>query len=729
MAAVSGSVSRIRLARARGRAVAFGVLLAAPVFACSDPAEPVEREVRISVAGGDAQFGLPGATLDLPLTARATDPTRGLGVRDIAVTWRVVDGQGASIRVITTRTDGAGFASAELRLGSATGMYRVEATSSRNVGAPAAFTARAVTAPAVQQMTPGTAEALETVTITGAGFSAVAAENTVRFGGLRARVLAASATSLTVEVPRCVLDRDVELRVALGSVASQPLTVRTVAKPSASITLDPGEFARFDAPDELACIRIAGGPPGARFLVVPQNAAGRFGLPMSFQFLGMTSGGPLTEVVTPLARLTAAGAADRFEIGLRLRERVLRGQGPTPTPAPALQPYAADPQLGEARDFNVLTSDNRTRRIRAHVRALSSRAIIYVDQDAPGGGLSPAELESFGRLFDDPIYPTVVDAFGEPSDIDANSKIIILFTPAVNALTESTESSFIAGYFYGCDLVDRTRCSASNGGEIFYSMVPDPNGQFGASRSKETVLRTVPGVLAHEFQHMITFHRKGGSLDLLWLSEGLAHAAEDIVGDVFVARGDPDRATEFQRPNYVRAQRWLRQVPQTSLVAEASPGTLEQRGAAWVFVRYLTEQYGGFSVLRTLSQNAAVGDANVTQATNRPWAELVAEFAVAVWADRAPELAGLTLSPRLTLRDFDLRAGVGSLQGGFPLNPAVIPFADFMLSGLLEPAAQNYHILEAPVTGPADLHVAFNGRYGGNFAAGEAPQLTLLRIR
>jgi hypothetical protein len=193
--------------------------------------------------------------------------------------------------------------------------------------------------------------------------------------------------------------------------------------------------------------------------------------------------------------------------------------------------------------------------------------------------------------------------FGAPSDIDANGRIIVVLTPAVNALTPRTDDSFIAGYFYGCDLVEAARCAETNRGEIFYSMVPDPNAQFSARRTKDTVLRTVPGVLAHEFQHMINFAGKSQRLDVLWLSEALAHMAEELVGKVFLARGDAVTATDFRSANFVRARQYLDAPEFISLISEDSPGTLEMRGGAWLLLQYAMGLYGGDALLGRLTKS------------------------------------------------------------------------------------------------------------------------------
>jgi hypothetical protein len=65
-----------------------------------------------------------------------------------------------------------------------------------NVAAPA------VPAPVITSFTPAQAKHDETVTITGTNFGATAGANTVTFGGITAAIVTASATQLTVKVPK-----------------------------------------------------------------------------------------------------------------------------------------------------------------------------------------------------------------------------------------------------------------------------------------------------------------------------------------------------------------------------------------------------------------------------------------------------------------------------------------------------------------------------------------------
>jgi hypothetical protein len=187
-------------------------------------------------------------------------------------------------------------------------------------------------------------------------------------------------------------------------------------------------------------------------------------------------------------------------------------------------------------------------------------------------------------------------------------------------------------------------------------------------------------------------------------------------------------AGDFRRPNYTRARLYLGQTSTTALVGEESPGTLEQRGAAWLLVKYASLHYGGNTLLERLTSSTSTGAVNMAGATGRPWREMLAEFATALWADRAPELATAPQDAHFTFDSFDLRAAINSLSGSYPLAPAAVPFVDLLQSGSIAAASAEYLMLEAP-TAQAALDLAFTGLHGGPFATASAPQLILLRVR
>lgn len=707
----------------------LGRLFVALVFlglaACGEGTGPDVRRVQLTVAAGDHQFAAAGETLEEPLQVVIFDPTTSRPIEDIEVTWRVVSGA-ATLSMPRTRTDEIGVASVEVRLGAGTGAVRVEADAPGNIAGPALFEANIVTPPSILSVTPATIAPGATVTITGQGFLPTPADNTVLFGGIRGTVTSAGPDQLVVTAPACLQSRIVELRVYLGQVPSPPVDVQTSAPAGGAFDLDPGRATRLTG-DAVGCVRFTGIDPAALFVLIPQNASEVTGLAVGFELVGRTGDDP--PITIPLGKAGPAAASD-WELALRLRERAIARAALES--GHIILPQAArvgqDPRVGDRRQFNVLNSEQKSERITAEVRAISTRAIMYVDLDAPANGFSAQDLTGFGALFDDPIYSIDVALFGAPTDVDGNGRIIILFTPRVNALTERGAAGFVAGYFYGCDLVDASRCEDTNRAEIFYSMVPDPEGGFGDPRSRTVVQRTVPGILAHEFQHMIHFGQKG-ALDALWLSEGLAHAAEDIVGRIFLQRGQNATAADFRNPNFGRANRYLADVRGTSLVGEDSPGTLELRGGAWLFIEHLVGLYGE-DILGRLTRTSRDGVANVEAETAEPWERLLSDFAVALFADENPDFAGLSLDPRFTFARLDLRTQTGMFQGGFPLQPPVAAFTDFRATGSLPPAAHDYLLLRAPTTGtPPPFAITFAGIRGAPFAAAARPQLTILRVR
>jgi hypothetical protein len=127
--------------------------------------------------------------------------------------------------------------------------------------------------------------------------------------------------------------------------------------------------------------------------------------------------------------------------------------------------------------------------------------------------------EAFAREvaneFDNKIYSKITGAFGSPSDMDRNGRVIILL---LNIEEDTSDGSYTAGYFYANDLVYD---SYSNRGELLYINYKPAN------------LGNLYSAMAHEFQHLIN-----GSLHLYpqyhpmdtWIDEGLASAAEYLYG-------------------------------------------------------------------------------------------------------------------------------------------------------------------------------------------------------
>lgn len=711
----------------RSSSIAFGLLAGmAALAACGDGTGPAAGSVSVTARAGDAQFGTSGATLAEQLQVIVVDPSSKKVKSDVQVQWQIVEGSGAALTPTSSTTNSQGIASTSLRLGEQLGTYRVEATTEKISGSPASFTAKAVAVPVMTNVTPSSANAGDTVTIAGENFSTVAGDNIVTFGGFRGNVVSATATQLRALIPTCVPTRSVPVKVSLGAVAGNQLNINVSGTTATPLQMARGDTRVISEAAELACFRLPGGVSGLAFLLVPQNFSEVVGSLTGVQLAGLIPGSiSVFTLDKPFVRSTV----EDLEWQLRLRERdLLRGPGAALRPQGSVTAAACPaPVLSGRCNFQVLNRENKFTTVTAEVKAISTQAIIYQDINAPtANGLTTPDFQSLGSVFDDPIYPTDVSTFGAPSDFDNNGKVIILLTPVVNAWTARGAAGFIAGFFYGCDLLRRASCNGSNEAEIFYVLTADPNAQFSDARSRDVVMRSLPPVLAHEFQHMINFGERGNSIDALWLSEGMAHHAEDIVGDAFAARGDAVNAAFFKQQNTTRADRYLRATESTSLLGDDEVGSLELRGGAWLFVKYLAGQYGN-ALLADLTRSTSTGVANVTARTGKAWRSLLSDWSVALWADDAPDLAGVTLRPELTFPDVNLRQRIAP-SGNYPLGVSTYNgFQDFVQTEILVASSQSYVLLRGG-TMPQPLNLTFAGKHGGPFATGAAPQLTILRV-
>jgi hypothetical protein len=242
------------------------------------------------------------------------------------------------------------------------------------------------------------------------------------------------------------------------------------------------------------------------------------------------------------------------------------------------------------------------------VVAITNRAIVVADTLNPSGGYSDDEYAALAVSFDTLVDPLDRAAFGDPSDIDHNGKIVLFFTKAVNDLTPKTSSSYVGGFFDGRDLfptastVDFDGCAGSNVGEMFYVMVPDPTR--GGPFTKTNVASEVLGTLAHEYQHLINASRRmyintqATDFEEVWLNEGLSHIAEELLFyrvsglspradlDASAIRASSSYVTAFnnyESSNFGRYHEFL--ASPTKYSPYSDNDSLETRGATWAFLR------------------------------------------------------------------------------------------------------------------------------------------------
>ncbi len=589
----------------------------------------------MSIVRGNGQFA-PGGQL---LPDRLEVAVREIGdqepVEDVIVEWEVIEGQGATLEEARTLTDAQGIASNRLRLGEELGTYRVRARLRNAEGVLAEFEAFAVLPPVLESLPPQALSG-ETIQIQGRNFSPTPWHNVVLFSGIRGRVESSELDRLRVEVPRCLPDREVDVSLSFGEVESNTLQM-TVFEASSDLELEIGQDTLLTDTDGSACVRLPGSTRQASYMLVVQSAGriagARYDIGVRGRIGNVPADGPSALVRAPPLvqdRLTLEEAADaqtRWDTFLRLQEERLVAD-PTLRPAsPARAPASAAPAVGDVQSFRVINADSEFETVTARLTVIGERGLFFVDERAEGS-LTEEAVQGFSAQLDEPIAAAITDAYGATSDLDGNDKVVVLLTPVVNELTERGDDGYVAGFFFGLDLLQGTE--NSNEAEIFYLVVPDPSGVYSDPRTLASLQRTLPPVLAHELQHMVHFNqrvllRDGSGTDALWLSEGLATMAEDVAG---IAAGSA--ALVYQDGNYRRASRYLSDPNDVSLIVSSGSGSLAERGAGWLFVRYLWERFGGNPVLGALTQATVTGIDNVEDVTGVEWSHVFSDWGAAV---------------------------------------------------------------------------------------------------
>jgi hypothetical protein len=645
---------------------------------CGDASGPKTlTPSNIEVVSGDAQAPTEvGTALAMPLSVRVTD-ANGANVSGATVGWSTASG---SLTSSTSKTNASGVATMDWTLGPTAGNQTAAAVVlSKSV----MFRAVAIAGP-LNQIVLGR----DTVRLLGAGdafrLSARAAD---RFGNLLpigTTVVSADTTVLTAEnfgngavLTAHASDKMIDVQAVAGSVAKSA-TVIILPPPcrpgTATTALAVGESVVFTgfAASEFC---LGGAASGAEFTAIPffSDFSG------SLLRLSISSGGTTTSVsnrVLPNFQRTVTIGTPKLRrdeaFELELRERSERELSPLIPMARAAQRQdgarlnvaVSAPQVGDLIKLNTNSSSacaNPTLRT-GRVMAITDRAIVVADTANPANGFTTEDYQSFGASFDTLVYPVDTLNFGGPTDKDNNQHVIMFFTRAVNELTPPGQSFYVGGFFYSRDLFPTTTsgtiegCAGSNFAEMFYMLVPDASGTVNQNvRTVDFVKGVTLGTLAHEFQHLINASRhlytnSSGSFEDVFLDEGLAHEAEELV--FFRAAGVSPRQNipyetiqaspklldafnAFAAANFRRFREFLAN-PLTNS-PYATNASISTRGAIWSFLRYAADRRGGSETelwFQLANPPAGVhGMSNLSRAITPDIGTWVRDWSIANYAD------------------------------------------------------------------------------------------------
>ena len=480
------------------------------------------------------------------------------------------------------------------------------------------------------------------------------------------------------------------------------------------LSLAPGRVVVLSGPTAVSCITLAQSTAAAEYLFITANANpvpdDLRNYTVSLQASASASSAARTDgpALTPqlMRAVQAVGERDAAEARVRSAEQELLRtfstrqlqQWQANAPRMSASVSVAALAVGDTLPFrvpNILGSNLCTQYtdVRGVVKALGQKVQIAQDVNAPGGGLSDADFAAIANEFDNLIYRTDTLWFGSPTDINADGRITILYTPEVNKFTSQGSTGYVGGFFWGGDLFKRTEfpastpCPQTNEQEIFYLLAPDPTGAInGNVRSTALVRRSTRGTIAHELQHMINqgvrqVNPAVDSLETFWLNEGLAHFAEEVIGrasrgfsenqslSFSDVRANAEDYDAFFVQNLVRFAYWLQRPDTSSPTSAKAEDQLAPRGAAWALVRYVADQHSGGNA-RTLVKRLVAGPEinvkNLELRTGSTFDAIIQGWLIANYADNLniPGLDG-----RYSYTSWNMRDAVTGAMGGqnYPL--------------------------------------------------------------
>ena len=639
--------------------------------------------------------------------------------------------------------------------------------------------------PAITSITPATLTPGGPVTIVGTNFAPAGGNNAVRIGGVSATINSVSTTQITAIVP-CVASGTVPVTVTSSGLSSSSVnatlavTTRTLAVGQSVTMLDEAS---------ASCNELS--VTGGRYLLSVFNTStvpsANTPVVITGAMRTVSSDAALAEPATKTLRMaratqrgsvpeTAARSADaRAHAALLERNREIYVQSRS-TPGVAEARQAARARAGLKSVVIPLTvgatvtmknrglsgSCSSSTTSTARVVSVGAHSIVLEDNASPTAGQVDAELAALGQIFESSQFAALanfgdVNAYDVLGGLDNPGRLVMFFTPTENVAAPG--GGIIMGHVSTCDFNPSTVPSyaGSNFTKIFYARVPTAlTGSAFTQDSKAWWYSSMPATLIHEAKHLTSYAERGArnasALEESWLEEGTAQIAREIYSrSVYPGTGWKTNTT-YANSVYCDVRRgtagcpsgqnlmggvfdWLYNYYQGNedksvLSAGSVDGTIY--GSAWMFARWLVDQYGGgteSTLLRSLTQEASLtGVANVTAKTGQSFATLLADWTMTLVADDYPSFtpsAGAKYTfPSWNTRD--IWAGYNrdfpTIRLLFPLNVNAVTFGSFSLSGTLAGAAAG--IVELSGTQTAKQLISLTG-----LSAGTTIRMSILRVQ
>ena len=559
--------------------------------------------------------------------------------------------------------------------------------------------------PTIESIAPATLAPGTTATLRGTGFLGVA-NTAVTISGVTAAVLSTTPTEMMIAVPRtglaCRSTQPVPIVVAtVGGMATTSHSLAVARTRSLAV----GESFVTGASGDIGCNELSG---GGSYLVSVFNGATSRSETVRFELRGnaggalasrMPAGGAVTAGAEP-ARITApsASAAEQEHLQHLDADRAVLQRLGAPRRsrlAPSFSRAAMPPvplivgDLAPIKFHYSSCAASGVTPVTARVVFIGEHSVVLEDTTSALAKKIDADLIAIAQEFESISYPLLLN-FGNPlardASTDRNGRILILFTPRVNAL-----ASNILGFVAAYDLYPASQDPSVEGSkeaEIFCARtVTDTSAGSTSLSGRSQWRRQMPATMIHEAKHIASYaerlSRGATQFEQVWLEEATAQIASEMFGRAIRGntwRGDATyrqtlyceaRPTEAGCADGVIAMSnhfsflsdYLQFFETKSILSGAEDSDIY--GSAWLFTRWLLDTYGGSdegTFLRRLVQSASLtGVANVEAASGKPFSQLFAEFTLMLAADNAPNVTGPHVEPSWNLPDiFEGLAEIGA---------------------------------------------------------------------
>jgi len=390
--------------------------------------------------------------------------------------------------------------------------------------------------------------------------------------------------------------------------------------------------------------------PGERIGVLLLHPAGADNAPATVEVTGVAATDALA---VPKAALLAAHEAGGAHAAVHAVQPWLA------TPAKTVAALTEPAPSGDHRGFCVVQGLDFSHHLRKPATRVlqTSHGDFFVDDDDLAH-YAPDFITNLAAAYETNVWPADTQAFGAPTDVDGNGRIIVLLTHELGA---HLNGGWLIGYFGNADLTntrdDSTDCggNGSNHGEIVY-LNDVLNGAANGWSAIDLSSSIYPETLAHEIQYLLNLgHRcvekSCDGPQPAWLNEGLSKLAEDLAGygwNSTIGRGEGARYLAR-----ATADAALRGYDGRSLTFwEGDP--IGNYQGVHSFLRFFADRQGP----AVASQLQLGGD--VETVLGRPWPRAMAEWASALLLSNEPSAtfnySGPAWSPlHERLRPLDVR--------------------------------------------------------------------------